>query len=694
MKGASRKQNLTGRDIIVGQNGAGKTTLLQAIGLSLYGYIPGEGKTLDDTMKMASGNSLMVGIETDDLTVSRTFTTKDSKTTQKIDLFPLCSSRTIALKERRIAEVLGRCLVMMDFNEFIKLSDMKRREFLYALVGEACDTDSESDHAEMIKNILMEKQQSFNESTDPKRIETYNEVVEECAALFEGNAPIQEELETAIAYIKEQSQFWKKEHEKAVGAAQKISEYRNNLEATDRNLDANRARMMLLRDDEKKIAGEKATAETINAATVAKNSRLETLAKELTEITASINPYSAEKIRAEIAKYTGMLKTVDNRVDIEKLNTQLQKALVKMPTVEKEVEVRRDKWTQIKASKNIRYELLRKLTSQAGNCPLDKRIKCGNDFSGLINETRAEITRDSEQLAAIAASGESLKATLEVANKFVEETRAEIARLQKEEVDASRHNEGVRATLQTFEGKLKTAEGFESEKTAKINAKTEELNAMKPESGDAWPLIDLAPIVAMETENAASIRELVSTIEEQTKARNALLNQKNSMVDGVDAEHRLSSWKDVGEFLGPKGLQGELVKDVLDPLKAAIQLKLLHMGIDKKFFFQTMSGKGKEVFQFGWEHGGRRTLFDALSTGEQLLLLIAMMTTIVERLNPPLKILAIDNAECLDRGNYMRVIDGLTKAGENLDNIIICGVVENLNPADVPGWNVCDLSIT
>jgi exonuclease SbcC len=166
------------------------------------------------------------------------------------------------------------------------------------------------------------------------------------------------------------------------------------------------------------------------------------------------------------------------------------------------------------------------------------------------------------------------------------------------------------------------------------------------------------------------------------------------MIDGVTAGYHADAWKNIAEAVGAKGLQGELVKDALAPLTEAIQAKLTAMDIDKAFYFQTESDGGKEIFQFGWKAAdGERRNFDALSTGEQLLLLIALMVTVIERADPPSKILIIDNAEQLDSENLRRVLHGLTTAGANLDNIVFLGVMDLLDiQPEADGWTVWDLN--
>jgi exonuclease SbcC len=279
------------------------------------------------------------------------------------------------------------------------------------------------------------------------------------------------------------------------------------------------------------------------------------------------------------------------------------------------------------------------------------------------------------------------------AAKLDEQTaRDMIDRLRQEEFSAFRDNERLRREIRAAEDRLAKAETFYIIKAERLAAKRGELARFLPENAEEWLLIDTAALRERERELTAEIDSLKSKIAEQTKARNALGNLKNSIADGIAAGYHAEAWKRIAEAVGPKGLQGEMVKDVLAPLTEDIQAKLRQMNIDRTFYFQTMDDKGKEVFQFGWQDSdGKRRNFDALSTGEQMLLLIALMTTIIERLNPPLKILVIDNAENLDSGNIRRVLNGLTTAGANLDNIIFIGVM-NISPDDAPGWHVWNLS--
>ncbi len=58
-------ENLSGLDLFIGPNGTGKSARLEAASLAILGYVPGRGKKADDTMALAAGDQISVGLELD-----------------------------------------------------------------------------------------------------------------------------------------------------------------------------------------------------------------------------------------------------------------------------------------------------------------------------------------------------------------------------------------------------------------------------------------------------------------------------------------------------------------------------------------------------------------------------------------------------------------------------------------------------
>ena len=714
IKSADGTQQLTGRDVITGPNGSGKTTRTQALGVALLGYQPGGGRLPSETMKLARGDHMVIGIETEDFTVLREFASKGAKVEQKIMLFPPeDDARTAAGMERAIEQKLGKHPAMFDFNEFLGLSDMKRREFIYGLAdpgggagggngnGGAGNGNGNGNGAGQRRDgkyvaDILKRRLALPPESDPEAIQTLRIDIDDCA----GNAPagaagqgdgFAQVLQAMSDYAKEQASLWRREREKASGASQKIAEYKNKLEQTDRDLDENKRKLEGLYKKQSLAESGLAKAEAEQRRLAACNERISAILREMGEIDGAVCNTDPAELHALIAQYKADIKHADNGAEISRLAAEADAAGAAVPGCQAEVDRLLEEYQELRAKKAANESLLEKIGAQRGECPIDCRIKCDKDFAETVRSIKDENEWLDGSMAEVVSQGEKARAELEGAKKAEHDARCRIGSIQEGEIAVLRENEAIMAVVREFEAEIAKIENFESDKAMRAAEKKGELLAVSPEGGGLWELCDITPLKFGVQELAGEISSLNAQIGEQAKARNALANLKNSVMDSVIAGYHAENWKRIAEAVGPKGLQGELVKDALSPMAGAIQEKLRHMGVDREFYFQTEDDKGKEVFQFGWRgpDGGQRN-FDALSTGEQLLLMAALMAAIIEKLDPPLKMLCIDNAENLDRENVLRVINGLTAAGAGLDNIIISGVMD-VAPEDVPGWHVWEL---
>lgn len=678
IKGADATQTLTGRDIIIGSNGAGKTTRTQSLALAMLGYIPGNGKQSAETMKLASGNTMEVGIETDNTTsVSRKFTRKDSTVTQTVTIAPKGDEKTAAQKEQRIEKELGKIPVMLDFSEFLGLSDMKRREFIFSIVN-----DGGTYSPDIIRDAIR-AMAALTDDADPQEVETLYADIDECVKVAQKNwkaseaVSYQEFLAFMLDFAKNQLTHWKKERDKSEGASQKIAEYKNDLEQTDRNLDANRAKQEVLNEERLTASNELTRVKSENKQRELNNQRITSRKKAIAEAETSDTTKNAAAINELIAQYKGELVQVDNSALISQETKRLEGINKNIASFENLRITLLEQHQPIKSQKDASEKLVNSLKNHSGTCPLNERIQCGYDFREFIMELGHEVQRYAADLRGISEKDIANNANLENEKRALQETQAKIDMLRQEEIKALRSNEDVMQTIRGYEADLKKPENDDSVMAAWLASQKEELQTLLPSDGEEWSLLPTQALEKRIGELETEIKALKITIDEQTKVRNALANLKSSMVDGTIAGYHTEAWKRITEAVGPKGLQGEFVKDTIAPLKESVNSKLRAMGVERIFYIQTEDEKGKEVFQFGYVDYDReeRRNFDALSTGEQMILLIAFMTTIVERLNPPLKVLAIDNMEALDSDNLHRVLKGLEVAGASFDNIILSGVM-------------------
>lgn len=694
IKGQNVSQQLTGRDIIVGRNGAGKTTRLQAMSLAAFGYVPDKGRTADATFELASDDTMTVGITTDDISITREYKKKskltsngsvDVKISQGISISPNQGESTIKQKDQRIKEAMGDFPTMLDFNSFIDLTDNKKRDFIYNLSGASYSWNRDRIASHLRDAVLREELRDNN----PEMYEVMQKDYEETMNQYANSLDVQSGLLAMSEHAKEMLAHWKNEKKTADAAAKKLTELKNRGSETDRCLSENQEKL-------KGLEAEKEEKQTELAKTIAQNRIIESRQKDLQNLITEISQMESDgadsdklnRLKEDVAEFTER---------IEKCNADLAEAQREADINTKQndeligrMQEKRAYITKLSAEKTTHEatirsnsKLIERINQNTGFCAFSKDIPCNHDFSefigGLndendtaydrIDELNADISQQEEEYAEMSNNSETLKKSIsnamDTAKQYVTSRKSIEEKLNKK-----------RNELQKLENLAPT-----------LTAKTTQRAGI-----EAWleenPIIDLADKEEYIDSLKAKIEALKETIDEQKKIRNDIMNIKANIIDSQTSAFEQECWSQIAEAIGQKGIQGAMVKEMLDPLRNIIDEKLASMGMDKKFFFETESERGKEIFRFGWIDRGDKRPFNALSNGEKLMLLIALMTTIIERKNPPVKILALDNCNDLDRMNMQKVIDGLTEAGKNMDNIILAGTMEF---TDVPGWKVWKL---
>ncbi|NME95321.1 hypothetical protein HF847_04850 [Clostridium cochlearium] len=693
IKGQNITQELTGKDIIIGSNGIGKTTRLQALGIALMGYVPGQGKKAEETFKLANADNMAVGLSTDDFSFTREFKKKVSKKKdgsikesiqQSLNVSPSKGETKIAEKEARILAEMGSLPVMLDFNEFLSLSDSKRREFIYNLAGFNSEKWTKEKVKEYLENNLLTMDLEINNS---EQYELMKKIIEESLEEYPESFDITMGLQSMIEWTKTKLSIWNNEKKKSQGAIQKLVELKNELKDTDRNLKANKEELEKLQAElvkvEKQISEDTQKKKNIDARLFKIEQIKKTISdEELKE--CSINVAETEN---KIKELKSQIKQVDNSEkiqNIEKERVELESQINLTIKDKNEVQI---KGVELKTQIETTKKTLDKVKGVKSCCVLDSKIACNKDFSKFIEYTEGQVKTWEIQKQILLDTYKELKEKEAKLNKKYKDLEAASMALHREELQANRNNNSINTEISKLENLLNQAKNFGTLKTETIARLKEELEKLQNE-----PVDPIAPLDILEKQ-AESIRtnidSLKTKIDEQEKAKITLSNLKSSMIDSKTAEYNYINFKSLDEALGAKGLQGELVKETLEPIQNDIQNNLNAMGVENEFYFTTETAAGKEVFQFGWKDKfGDKRNFDALSTGQQMILLIAMLTTFIEKANPNCKILAIDNIENLDSENFEKVIAGLNKISDKLDNIILSGVID---VEKVDGFKIWDL---
>ena len=696
MKGHSTVQALSGKDIFIGPNGSGKTTRIQALGLAILGYIPGNGKTASETFKMATGEEMTVGLKLKGFDFDRCFKKvekRESKSgkssvtiTESVTVSPGQGEKTDTQKKARIMAEVGNFPVALDFAELLTLSDNKRRDFIYSLSPISSDQWTKDTIQRYLSKNLLSMELEIN---NPEQYKVFNEVIKDTMAKYPDSYDIHSGLQAMIDWTASQKSFWESKRKDAQGAVRSIADAKNQLAETDRNIAEAKKELDDLQDQ--LVGYEKQLSKDTERKRINENRQ-----NRIKELRQQIGTFKSQEVNTD---------TTDIYAQIDKIKAMLKPAPVvgtniveindKISEIREQIDAISRSYQDMNTEKKIlesKVQSLKNATSKIGGikgrCVIHSLITCPKDFEGFdkfVDETAAQCKEDilvkDKALEVLRTKGSELEQNV----KELESQREELTNSLHRTMEYNRNIENEIIALEREKDNIETA----------IERRDNQLNLLEGELKRlmAEPVDAAAPVDILEKQ-IAGVRERISTlkllVQEKEKAKQTILLLQQSMIDNKVAEYKAVGFKAVQEALGPKGVQGELVKEILGPIQGDIHSNLIAMGFDHEPYFDTESDTGKEVFQFGWiNEKGHKVNFDALSTGQQTIYFAAMMMTILDRAKPRVKILAIDNLNQLDSINLQLAIDGLGQLAGRVDNIILAGAVECDFKAD--GWNVVSL---
>lgn len=695
IKGQNTAQPLTGKDIVCGLNGAGKTSRLQSLGISLLGYCPGQGKTPAETFKLATEEEMTVGLKMDGFEFARVFTRKEKNKrdgstevtiSQEIKLSPSKGEKSLASKEGRIKAECGDFPAMLDFQQFLDLSDAKRRDFVYSLSPISTDSWDRNRVYEYLVGQLLTDELEIN---DRDKYDIMTTLIAGAMEQYPASYNVQAGILAMLEWAKTKQTHWNEEKKNAQGAVKKLSDLKNELQQTDRNISDNKKELEELQEQLSDVKTQIAR-DTEKAKAIEKRlTRLE----ELKALIASLNQEPScsldlTGIDQQIKEAEAEIKEVDITRQLAETQEEIKTNTQKSQRLQQEREEKFNKLAVIRAEIKTLNSQIQHIAVQEGICVISSMIRCNKDFTPFLEWANKEIERLRQVETRLAQDHTNLTSTLRGCEDKRRELDAEIQKLNTQAAQQQKINDAARKTIADLKQQKVGAENAREKLSDRLKTMQEEYDKLNAE-----PVDPIAPIDVLGKRRdglQSQIDALKPKLTEQEKARTTLSNMRSSMIDSKEATYYADCCKYLVEALGPKGLQGELVKEILEPIRESIQENLQIMGIVNEFYFQTESDTGKEVFQFGWiNERGHRVNFDGLSTGEKVLLLSAMMVTLMDRVNPPLKILAIDNIENLDRKNFSYALAGLDQLASKLDNIILAGVID---APKIDGWKVWDLS--
>lgn len=697
IKGQTATQPLTGKDIFIGRNGSGKTTRVQSIGLAMLGNVPGRGKTPAETIKFATANEMTVGLKTDKFEFTRSFlrqTKRNAKTgevktstTEALNVSPGKGERTATEKKARVFEEIGNFPVMLDFNEFLTLTDTKRREFIYSL----SPIDSSSWDKGRLGVYLVDKILTMElKENNIEQYEIAQEIINEALKEYHESQNIHDGLISMMDWVSKESTYWKRKQADSQGAVRQMADMKNQLAETDRDIAATKKELEELQsnliDVERQIASDTEKKRAIDN----RLNRIEELKKEIELVEGTEIDTSTEKLAKEVAALTASMPLpIDVNAKIQPFNEEIARLTETSNEQKEAINGIREQVMNIEANVQTLDGALRQVGEMTGACVISHMISCNKDFTGFDSF----VDQKKEQAQAILIDlQEKLKqanASLEATNSKIQEAEQSKMSVFSDAQKVQEKREDLSQQIKVKEMEIQKRDSLKERKESKLELLNTELNKLVNEKSE--PIGDIAIMEKQVVGTRTRIDELKKQVEEKDQSKQTLILMNENTLQNNEAQYKSSALKTLNEALGAQGVQGELVKEILEPIRSQIEENLKLMKFEEKPYFQTESDTGKEVFEFGWvnEHG-HEVNFDALSTGQQTIYLAAMMMTIIDKAQPKLRVLIMDNLNHLDKNNFQLLINGLDELTDKVDNIILAGALEYEFSAE--GWNVEDLS--
>lgn len=697
IKGQTATQPLTGKDIFIGKNGSGKTTRVQSLGLAMLGNIPGRGKTPAETIKFATGDEMTVGLKTDNFEFTRSFlrqTKMNSKTgeiktstTESLSVSPGKGERTATEKKARVFEEIGNFPVMLDFNEFLTLTDTKRREFIYSL----SPINSSSWDRSRLKSYLKDRILSFElQENNIEQYEIAQKIIEDALKEYHETQSIHDGLISMMDWVAKESTYWKRKQADSQGAVRQMADMKNQLAETDRDIAANKKELDELQTNlievEKKIAADTEKKRAIDN----RLNRIEELKKEIELVEGTEIDTNTEELAKEVAALTASMPLpVDVNSQIQPFNEEIARLTETANEQKGAINGIREQVMNIEANVQTLDGALRQVGEMTGACVISHMITCNKDFTGFDSFVDKKKEQAQAVLDDLQEKLRQANASLEVTNSKIQEAEQSKMNVFSNAQKVQEKREELAQQINVKETEIQKRDSLKERKESKLELLNAELNKLVNEKSE--PIGDISIMEKQVIGTRSRIEELKKQVDEKDKSKQTLILMNENTLQNNEAQYKASALKTLNEALGAKGVQGELVKEILEPIRSQIEENLKLMKFDEVPYFQTESDTGKEVFEFGWvNEKGHEVNFDALSTGQQTIFLAAMMMTIIDKAQPKLRVLIMDNLNHLDKNNFQLLINGLDQLTDKVDNIILAGALEYEFSAD--GWNVEDLS--
>jgi len=684
-KGASFDTKLSGREIFVGPNGSGKSTYLEALTLLLSGYLPKVGKTADSILQVSTGDHLLVlGSLEGGSTFSRIYKRaktkhKDGSVTHKTRTEHHSSrahgAQNDEERKKAIVDEVGSFSIMFDLDEFLGMSDTRKRDFVFGLSSpeklgwdkaKAFEGIAEAHHGwvqerwrdnvNVVDNLASMVDIFTREALDLKAVvrslaKSHDSLLEEkqTAQMEEHEDP--QVLDGQLKELRGQ----KTEIEKEMAGAQVMGTTRQSLIAKRSALEGE-----LIAVEE--VADKLPDIEAAKTAVEQAKRHEEAIRQEVEELKAAVLTATSDAKEKE-----ELWNKADDSSDA------CAKAILECDTKIHTInEVVLPLLHEIMGPDAVEQDLLNGMLDKLGDTQ-DSFRKQAQDLQSTLDGHHAEARRSTHDAwRAAYEMRDSLSDSRAQKTRALQLKEADLNKLRFEAKDAQRRNEEHANALVNLR-----------------KAKGENQTIL---DGTAAPVGLGAADVLLRT-----MTTQIDALEERLrKARRAqhLEHQFQECVAKIaEAEETMESTVGLAKALGPKGLQSKIMKDVVGPIRKKVNELLKSHGY--KIEFNLFDRNGKEVFEIFKVENSIKIPYLTLSGGEKILFGAALVVALIQLADPPVKALCIEAAE-LDANSFGFLVKALDDVAGGLDNVMLASCNERVTDMAATqgmykGWRVHDM---
>lgn len=655
-KGKQSEWAIAPKMLLVGPNGAGKSAVLQAVMVGILGYEPRLGRTPASVVQLASGREMSVEIETDaKFILHRTFKLSRGAVSTSVWVSPHQGEKNLADAHRRIAEEVGDFAVSFDLNAFLSLSDAKKRAFLFGL-SPTKGLGWEKTH---LKSRLIQSVRA------PVSSLTLHAWIDKAFALWTEGHDLQSNFDRMLIYLKKEFSLWSLRKKEGVAAARQMLHTRNQepfipseaTRTTQREIEEIQERIILIREELAKDEARRKSAE-------ARGREIEGLRARLTEWEATAA--SVEKIQEQIAELRS--RTFD-RAPMQQERHQVEQATAALFS---EIEQEEKRLNALKIALEVEKKGLDRAESIHGICPVVEGIECPVDFTPVIAQGRDRLSVQEGTILEIETMQTLRWQRYRELQESLGQLRARTLLMDEEERETEKQ-------IVIWEEMLRQSSQGEGKQAELLKV----LSRLEAEEGADGGYADPNDLILQKEGLERHLEVLKRRLAEQEERRSLWIAYQQNQVDLKKADANVEALKQLIVALGPKGLQGEMIKEMIRPFSKIVNDLLHAIDPEKEWVFGFQDLRGNEIFEMGWKRGEQFIPFEALSTGERVLFSAALMTALILFRGPNCRLLLVDNLESVDLHHRRRFIEALCAFVDegHLDHFIVAGV-EGIPPGD------------